>query len=91
MERSIMRGEGEAAEECRDRRKQFVNKLAEELKFVIDAGEADDEINHTAANYFLIAMLNWASLWFNPDGEMTKKDFLNVVSRFFIKGFFKKE
>lgn len=89
MERSISHGEGPYAEECRARRKEFVNHIRDFLQDAVATGETDEEIDTTLAAFSLIAMVVWISLWFNPSRALSIEKVCDMLANIFTDGFFK--
>lgn len=89
IERSLFQGEGEYAEECIKRRRDFIVKVREKLDKIKEAGLADPEVKTIMATFNLMAMILWTSLWFNPDGPVSKDELIESIGDFFVKGFFK--
>lgn len=89
IERSLYKSEGEFADECLKRRRDFVLNLKKRLERAKEAGLTNSDAKPIMATFHLIAMCSWTSLWFNPDGQVTKEELIQSISDFLIKGYFK--
>jgi AcrR family transcriptional regulator len=93
MEKAFLRGEIKRV--SRPKRKELVKKTEAFLTQLRKDGEVaediDDEIDMTVATFSLIAIVNWISLWFDPEGRISKQQLIDSVSKLFMKFFFKEK
>ncbi|OPY75789.1 MAG: HTH-type transcriptional repressor KstR2 [Syntrophorhabdus sp. PtaU1.Bin058] len=76
----------EFAEEIREHRKLYVKQTEEFLKQLQRDAKVEPRVDATVVTYILIATMNWLPLWYKAGGRLSKKQLVDAVSQFFIKG-----
>jgi AcrR family transcriptional regulator len=88
MEKVLLQRDNEYAEESRNRRKDFVKNLKHVLERAKEKGNGRKEINVVVATFSMIAMINWLSIWYNPEAGISKGELIESMVNLFTNGFF---
>ena len=80
---------GKYANESRIRRKTLIKKTGDIIYQFKKKGIVNKDVDITVVAYCLVGMINFVPQWFNPKGRLNRKQMIDSISSFIIKGLFK--
>ena len=74
-------------EKILQRKKEYIDYVRSLLIRLQQRGEARQDLDPTAATFFLLGALNWIYQWYKVDGPLTEQQLADELSRIFANGF----
>ena len=74
-------------EKILQRKKQYIEHVRELLKKLQRRGDAREDVDPTAATFFLLGALNWVYQWYKVDGPLTEDQLASELTSVFTRGF----
>ena len=71
------------------RKKAYIDYVRTLLTRLQQRGVARQDIDPTAATFFLLGALNWIYQWYKVDGRLTEEQLARELTELFTKGFLK--
>lgn len=76
-------------EKILQRKKEYIEYVRRLLTRLQKTGEARDDLDPTAATFFLLGSLNWIYQWYKVDGPLTEEQLAEELTEHFTKGYLK--
>lgn len=76
-------------EKILQRKKEYIDYVRNLLVRLQQRGEARQDVDPTAATFFLLGALNWLYQWYKVDGPLTEEQLAQELTKLFEKGFIK--
>ncbi len=76
-------------EKILQRKKDYIQFVRSILVRLQEQGDARDDLDKTAATFFLLGALNWIYQWYKSDGPLDEERLADEISRLFAGGFLK--
>lgn len=76
-------------EKILQRKKEYIDYVRNLLIRLQQRGEARQDLDPTAATFFLLGALNWIYQWYKVDGPLTEEQLSRELTELFSKGFLK--
>ncbi len=76
-------------EKILQRKKEYINYVRSLLVRLQQRGEARQDLDPTAATFFLLGSLNWIYQWYKVDGPLAEEQLASELTKLFTRGFLK--
>lgn len=76
-------------EKILQRKKEYIDYVRNLLIRLQQRGEARQDVDPTAATFFLLGALNWIYQWYKMDGPLTEEQLAHELTKLFENGFIK--
>lgn len=76
-------------EKILQRKKDYIHFVRSILERLQERGDARDDLDTTAATFFLLGSLNWIYQWHKSDGRLDEERLADEITRLFVGGFLK--
>ena len=80
---------GKYVNESKIRRKTLIKATEDIIYQFKKKGIVNKDVDITVVTYCLVGMINFVPQWFNPKGRLNRKQLIDSISSFIIKGLFK--